>query len=138
MGSIAEHIRSLESYALESGAHLVRSVLPDAVHGRLTHNLIVLRTDLDPAQELLALVHELAHWLAHRSVSHAGHCTVFEYEAEAVEALVMARLGLPHTWDPGENPTDDLLSESVARVTFASSRICDALGLAAEHPASEP
>ena len=48
--------------------------------------------DWSPEQELLALVHELAHWLAHREriAAFALHA-IFEYEAEAVEALVMAR-----------------------------------------------
>jgi len=71
-------------------------------------------------------VHELAHWLAHRDVRCFAHCTVFEYEAEAVEALVMARLGLTH---PEAGAAEDLLSASAARVHFASDRICGALGL---------
>ena len=56
--------------------------------------LITLRAGLTPEQELPILVHELAHWLAHRDARPGAHCTVFEYEADAVEALVMARLGL--------------------------------------------
>ncbi|MGA2187244.1 MAG: ImmA/IrrE family metallo-endopeptidase [Steroidobacteraceae bacterium] len=129
MASILDYIRSLESYALRSGVRLVRSPLPEAVHGRVSRDLIVLRTDLDPEQELLTLVHELAHWLAHRGVPSHEPSTVFEYEAEAVEALVMARLGLPRPSDRGDSPTDDLLSASVSRVISASSRICDALGV---------
>jgi hypothetical protein len=133
MATILDHIRSLESYVERSGARLVRSPLPDGVHGRVCCDLIMLRADLDPEQELLTLVHELTHWLTHRDPCVQRPCTVFEYEAEAVEALVMARLGLQFSSDridpQGDNPTDDLLPASVKRVVWASSRICDALGV---------
>jgi hypothetical protein len=133
MATILDHIRSLESYVERSGARLVRSPLPDSVDGRVFSDLIVLRTDLDPEQELLTLVHELTHWLTHRDPCLQHPSPVFEYEAEAVEALVMARLGLQASSariDPGgDDPTDDLLPASVKRVVWASGRICDALGI---------
>jgi hypothetical protein len=133
MATIFDHIRSLESYVERSGARLVRAPLPESVHGRVFNDLIMLRADLDPEQELLTLVHELTHWLTHRDPCLQDPCTVFEYEAEAVEALVMARLGLqssPERIDAeGDDPTDGLLFASVKRVVWASSRICDALGV---------
>jgi len=132
MATILDHIRSLESYVERSGARLVRSPLPESVHGRVFSDLIMLRADLDPEQELLTLVHELTHWLTHRDPCLQHPCTVFEYEAEAVEALVMARLGLQSSTvqiAEGDHPTDGLLSASVKRVVWASSRICDALGV---------
>ena len=133
MATIVDHIRSLESYVERSGARLVRSPLPECVDGRVFSDLIMLRADLNPQQELLTLVHELTHWLMHRDACLPYPCTVFEYEAEAVEALVMARLGLQSPRDQfaavGDDPTDDLLSASVKRVVCASSRICDALGV---------
>jgi hypothetical protein len=129
--SILHHIQSLESYVERIGARLVRTTLPDRVQGRVIHDLITLRADLNPEQQLLTLVHELVHWLAHRDAAaraHCAHCTIFEYEAEAVEALVMARLGLARTLDD-DCPTDGLLSASLARVNSATSRICHALGI---------
>jgi hypothetical protein len=133
MATILDHIRSLESYIERSGARLVRSPLPEWVHGRVFSDLIVLRSDLEPEQELLTLVHELTHWLTHQDPDPQHPCAVFEYEAEAVEALVMARLGLQFPSDridaEGDDPTDDLLSASVRRVVWASGRICDALGV---------
>ncbi len=133
MATIGDHIRSLECYVERSGARLVRSSLPEWVDGRVFNNLIMLRADLNPRQQLLTLVHELTHWLTHRDPCLHHPCTVFEYEAEAVEALVMARLGLQSPSDQiaavGEDPTDDLLPASVKRVVWASSRICDALGV---------
>jgi hypothetical protein len=133
MATILDHIRSLESYVERSGARLVRLPLPESVHGRVFSDLIMLRVDLDPEQELLTLVHEFTHWLTHRDPCPQQPCTVFEYEAEAVEALVMARLGLQSPSDQinaeDNDPTDDLLSASVKRVVWASSRICDALGV---------
>jgi hypothetical protein len=137
MSAILDHIHSLESYAERSGATLVRSALPEPVHGRLSRDHITLRSDLSPEQYLLALVHELTHWLAHRDEgprTPLARCTIYEYEAEAVEALVMARLGLeapvrgPGRAD-GDEPTDGLLSSSVGRVICTTQRICQALGL---------
>jgi hypothetical protein len=133
--AIVHHIRSLESYLKHCGARLVRTTLPEGVQGRVRSDLITLGADLNSEQQLLTLVHELAHWLAHRDAgphAHCASCTIYEYEAEAVELLVMARLGLPRPGRPqfdGDNPTDDLLPASVARVISASSRICLALGL---------
>jgi hypothetical protein len=133
MPTIVDHIRSLESYVERSGARLVRSPLPEGVDGRVFSDFIMLRKDLNPQQELLTLVHELTHWLTHRDACLQHPSTVFEYEAEAVEALVMARLGLQSPSAQiaavGDDPTDDLLSASVKRVVWASSRICDALGV---------
>jgi hypothetical protein len=133
MATIVDHIRSLESYLEHSGARLVRSPLPEWVDGRVLSDLIMLRADLNPQQQLVTLVHELTHWLMHRDPCLQHPCSVFEYEAEAVEALVLARLGLQSPSDQiaavGDDPTDDLLSASVKRVVWASSRICDALGV---------
>jgi Zn-dependent peptidase ImmA (M78 family) len=133
MATILDHIRSLECYVERSGVRLVRSPLPDWVDGRVFSNLIMLRADLNPEQELQTLVHELTHWLTHRDPCLQQPCAVFEYEAEAVEALVMARLGLQSRSDQidaaGDDPTDGLLSASVKRVVWASGRICDALGV---------
>jgi hypothetical protein len=137
MTAILHHIQSLESYVERSGARLVRTALPEWVHGRVFRDLITLQADLNEEQQLLTLVHELAHWLAHRDPAcqaHGVHYTIYEYEAEAVEALVMARLGLPHprhgAAQPDDDPpTDGLLSSSLTRVISTTRRICQALGL---------
>ncbi|HME38736.1 MAG TPA: hypothetical protein VKG63_07215 [Steroidobacteraceae bacterium] len=142
MTSIANCIHALEAYVERSGASVHRALLPKYVHGRVYCDRITLRADLSPKQELVALLHELAHWLAHRDARCDMDCTLFEYEAEAVEAVVMARLGLPHSpvdcgvYSPA-SPTDNLLSASVGRVLFASGRICAALGIDAEPQGSE-
>jgi hypothetical protein len=142
MAAILHHIRSLESYVERSGARLVRTTMPEWVQGGMIRGMITLRADLNPEQQLLTLVHELAHWLAHSDVGPHPHClhgTICEYEAEAVEALVMERLGLPcpdHAAASLEDrgPTEDLLSSSVSRVVSTTRRICQALGL--EQPAA--
>jgi hypothetical protein len=136
MSAIRAHIESLERYAARSGARLARADLPESVHGRLVEGRIILRARLSPEQEFLALVHELTHWLAHRFEGETAATglsrTVYEYEAEAVEALVMSRLGFaaPAAAPDEESlPTDGLLSSSFARVMATSRRICQALGL---------
>jgi hypothetical protein len=136
--AIHDYIRSLERYVESRGMRVLRTALPEAVHGRVFCDLIALRVGLEPQQEFCTLVHELAHSLAHRGARarmNCSNCTIFEYEAEAVEALVMSRLGLSPAEDAAPGlaagaPTDGLLSASVARVIWASDRICTALGLA--------
>lgn len=142
MTRVATCIQSLENYLECSGVCLTRTILPDCVHGRLIRNRIMLRAGLSPEQELVALVHELAHWLVHRNAQSEADCTLFEYEAEAVECLVMYRLGpmgVSRECAPSGTgcPTDNLLSASVARVDLAAGRICDALGLRSDPSFSE-
>jgi len=138
MTSIPHCIQALETYIARSGARLARGPLPECIQGRVFCDLITLRADLSPQQELLTLVHELTHWLVHRDACCRMDCTLFEYEAEAVEALVMARL-VPDAIDvvDGANPTDNLLRASAARVRCASAHICGALGIDPEIRASE-
>ena len=138
MTSIPHYILALEAYIARSGARLARGPLPECIQGRVFFDLITLRADLSPQQELLTLVHELTHWLVHRDACCRMDCTLFEYEAEAVEALVMARL-VPDAIDvvDGANPTDNLLRASAARVRCASAHICGALGIDPEIRASE-
>jgi hypothetical protein len=135
------HIHSLETYLTRAGARLVRRALPRAAHGHSAGNLIVLCPSLSPEQELAALVHEAAHWLVHREAQAGALSTIYEYEAEAVEILVLTRLGLPAAAplaapvamslaaSEDASPTDGLMPASLARVRAASARIGAALGL---------
>ncbi len=131
--TILNHIESLEAYCELAGARLVRTILPREIQGLSCRNLITLRTGLSPEQELLTLIHELTHLLLHGETHDSMERTRFEYEAEAVEGLVMQQLGLAHpqcgAHPDGDGPTDNLLPASVARVLWASRRICGALGL---------
>ncbi|MGA8708430.1 MAG: ImmA/IrrE family metallo-endopeptidase [Steroidobacteraceae bacterium] len=125
MTAIPQHIHALETFARGRGLRLCRMALPDCLHGRQGGDQIVLRSGLSPDEELRVLVHELTHWLVHRERALAFHRTIFEYEAEAVEALVMAQLGLP----AAEPCAEELLSHSVRRVASARNQICAVLGL---------
>jgi hypothetical protein len=141
MTAILSHIRSLECYVERCGGCVVRESLPEAVHGGTSRNRITLHAGLNPQQQLLALVHELTHWLAHRDAPRvtSACATIYEYEAEAVESLVMGRLGLAFapehaaTAEP-EGPTDGLLTSSVARVRSTAQCICRALDLEGAYP----
>jgi len=136
MIAIQSHIRSLECYVERCGGSVVWDLLPDAIHGELSRDCITLHAGLDPYQQLLALVHELTHWLAHRDIPRDfGACaTIYEYEAEAVESLVMGRLGLSRPAEDAavedcDRPTDGLLTASLVRVRSAVHRICQILEL---------
>jgi len=127
--AIPQHIDALESYAHRRGLRLHRAALPECLHGRQNGDQIVVRAGLAPEQELRALVHELTHWLVHGERQLAIQCTIFEYEAEAVETLVMSRLGVTALDEEQAGITESLLRHSVRRVSRASSEICAALGL---------
>jgi hypothetical protein len=136
MTAIQSHIRSLECYVERCGGCVIRESLPDAIHGGMSRDCITLQAGLDPYEQLLALVHELTHWLAHRNAAHdvSAYATIYEYEAQAVESLVMNRLGLAGLAEDAaaegsDRPTDGLLTASVTRVRSTAQRICQALEL---------
>lgn len=138
MTPIQSHIHSLECYVERCGGCVVRESLPESIHGGLSRDRITLRAGLEPEQQLHALVHELAHWLAHRDASQGvgARATIYEYEAEAVESLVMRRLGLPAPDHCGsaasdaDGAIDSLLTSSVVRVRSTARRIIEVLDLA--------
>ena len=88
---------------------------------------MILHSGMSKEQQLLTLIHELAHLLAHSD--ERLNRTVCEYEAEAVEALVAGQLGMK---DSARMPidistvTDNLLACSVARVRKVSSTLVTA------------
>jgi Zn-dependent peptidase ImmA (M78 family) len=96
--------------------------LPHGIGGCVDGGRIILRADLSPQQELLTLVHELTHVLAHvTSVRARTPRAICEYEAEAVERLIAQRLGLAAAEFEcclSESPPfpDGLLADSVTRV----------------------
>lgn len=80
---------------------------------------MILRNGMSKEQQLFTLIHELTHLLAHSSERESLNRTVCEYEAEAVEMLVAAQLGLKdarHLPIDVATVTDDLLGCSVVRV----------------------
>jgi IrrE N-terminal-like domain len=114
-------IDRLEEFSALCGVSVFRIPLSPWVVGRMDENQIVLRSGLSKEQQLLTLIHELTHFLAHRAGEQLDR-TVCEYEAEAVEKLVAGRLGLK---DLGiaidlTTVTDDLLACSVARVQWVA------------------
>jgi hypothetical protein len=129
MGDIDQCLNALHRFARRSGASIDYASLPDCIGGCLDHNRIVLRVGLAPEQELLTLVHELTHVMAHVAAVRAStHRTVCEYEAEAVERLIAERLGFgaaefeSFTGEPFPFP-DGLLADSVTRVCAVASTL---------------
>jgi IrrE N-terminal-like domain len=110
-------IDRLEQFSALHGVAVFRTPLSPWVLGRMDEKQIVLRSGLSKERQLLTLLHELTHFLAHTD-PHLDR-TVCEYEAEAVEKLVAGQLGLKDAMgfaiDLSE-VTDDLLACSVARV----------------------
>jgi len=153
MTDLARHVQSLECFARRLGVRLERSTLPSRVHGRTLPDHITLALQLSIEEELAALIHELAHWLVHRPrrglppARSAVEATLYEYEAEAVEALVMERLGCADqnraARDPlarfaEGDPTADLLAVSVRRVRIAATRLSRVLESAELSSESQP
>jgi IrrE N-terminal-like domain len=121
-------IDALEEFCALQGVSVFRTSLGPWVVGRVDENQIVLRRGLSQEQQLLTLIHELTHFLAHRPEPQLNR-TVCEYEAEAVEKLVSGHLGLKDRYEPIdlESVTDDLLAGSVARVRWVARTLLDRL-----------
>jgi IrrE N-terminal-like domain len=121
-------IDALEEFCALHGVSVFRTPLSPWVVGRMDENQIVLRLDLSKEQQLLTLVHELTHFLAHRSEDQLDR-TVCEYEAEAVEKLVAGQLALKDSGAAIDlmTVTDDLLACSVARVRWVARTLLTAL-----------
>lgn len=125
-------IDALEEFSARHGVAVFRTPLSPWVVGRMDENQIVLRRGLSQEQQLLTLVHELTHFLAHRPEAPLNR-TVCEYEAEAVEKLVAGQLGLKvaGTEIDLSTVTDDLLACSVARVRWVTQTLLAAVRLQA-------
>jgi Zn-dependent peptidase ImmA (M78 family) len=122
MHGIDQSLEALRHFARRRGTAVRYADLPDGIGGCVDGEKIVLRAGLSPQQELLTLVHELTHVMAHvASVRARTPRTVCEYEAEAVERLIAQRLGFAAAEfesSVSESPPfpDGLLAESVTRV----------------------
>ena len=121
-------IDALEEFSALHGVAVFRTHLSPWVVGRMDENQIVLRSGLSEEQQLLTLVHELTHFLAHRPEELLNR-TVCEYEAEAVEKLVAGQLGLKDSGTAIDlnTVTDDLLACSVARVRWVARTLLTAV-----------
>ncbi len=123
-------IDNLEEFCALRGVSVFRTSLSPWVAGRMHENQIVLRRGLSQEQQLLTLIHELTHFLAHKPEPQLNR-TVCEYEAEAVEKLVSGHLGIGirGRGDPIDlnTVTDDLLAGSVARVRWVARTLLDRL-----------
>lgn len=121
-------IDTLEEFCALQGVSVFRTSLSPWVVGRMDEKQIVLRRGLTQKQQLLTLIHELTHFLAHKPEPQLNR-TVCEYEAEAVERLVSGHLGLRDPADPIDlnTVTDDLMAGSVARVRWVARTLLDRL-----------
>ena len=125
--SLETYIDRLERFAARVGAPVLRNPLTRGVFGRAEARAIVLRSGLSLEQQLLTLVHELTHFIAHCNARPSLNRTVCEYEAEAVERWVGAALCVPpYADEPHSHLTDDLLACSVVRVRWAANTLVSA------------
>jgi hypothetical protein len=121
-------IDRLAQFSALHGVAVFRTSLSPWVVGRLADKQIVLRSGLSKEKQLLALLHELTHLLAHSEAT--LNRTVCEYEAEAVEKLVAGQLGLKDSMGAPidlATVTDDLLACSVARVRWVARTLLAAV-----------
>jgi hypothetical protein len=121
-------IDRLEEFSALHGIAVLRSPLNVWVMGRMDEKRVVLRSGLSKEDQLLTLIHELTHFLAHRAEESLDR-TVCEYEAEAVEKLVAAQIGLRESGAPIDvaSVTDNLLAGSVARVRCVARTLLAAM-----------
>jgi hypothetical protein len=134
-------IDRLEEFSVLQGVAVFRTPLSPWVVGRTQGRQVVLRSGLSKEAQLMTLIHELTHFLAHRPEAELDR-TVCEYEAEAVEKLVFGQLGLKDLGTEIDltTVTDDLLACSVTRVRRVARTLLTALQdvNATAHDRSEP
>jgi hypothetical protein len=121
--SLQLYIDRLEQFSARCGAPVIRDSLSALVSGRVDERHIVLGLELSPEQQVLTLVHELTHLIAHCHAKPRLNRTICEYEAEAVERWVGIELGVrPYAAETLDvaSLTEDLLACSVARVRWAA------------------
>jgi hypothetical protein len=123
---LQQFIDRLEEFCTLHGVSVFRTPLSPWVVGHTHGRQVVLRSGLNKEQQLLTLIHELTHFLAHQPEEHLDR-TVCEYEAEAVEKLVGGYLGLKGTAIDLTTVTDDLHACSVARVRGVARTLLTAL-----------
>ena len=121
---LQHYIDALEEFSARQGVSVFRTPLSPWVVGRIDAKHVILRSGLSKEQQLLTLIHELTHFLAHRPEELLDR-TVCEYEAEAVEKLVAGELGLKNLGTPIDlaTVTDDLLACSVTRVRWVAQTL---------------
>jgi hypothetical protein len=127
--SLQLYIERLEQFSARCGAPVIRDSLTAGVSGRVEERHIVLGLHLSPDQQVLTLVHELTHLIAHCHAIRRLNRTVCEYEAEAVERWVGIELGVrPYAAEVLDvaSVTEDLLACSVARVRWAAVTLVSA------------
>ena len=132
---LQHYIDALEEFSARHGVAVFRTPLSPWVVGRIHEKQVILRNGLSKEKQLLTLIHELTHFLAHRPEEHIDR-TVCEYEAEAVEKLVAGQLGLKAMGTAIDltTVTDDLLACSVARVRQVAGTLLTALQYADAYP----
>jgi hypothetical protein len=121
-------IDALEQFSARHGVAVHRTALSPWVEGSMDEKQLVLRSGLSKERQLLTLIHELTHFLAHRPDLQLNR-TVCEYEAEAVEKLVAGQLGLKELGSAIDltTVTDNLLACSVARVRWVARTLLAAV-----------
>ena len=98
--ALCRYMARLTRTIRDHGITLAYSNIIGPAQGMSVGGLIVLRTDLNPLEELLTLIHEFSHELLHQERPPQLSVTQREAEAEAVTSAVRQRLGL----DPDETP----------------------------------
>ena len=125
---LQHYIDALEEFCARQGVVVFRTPLSPWVVGRTRGRQVILRSGLSKEKQLLTLVHELTHFLAHGPAEQIDR-TVCEYEAETVEKIIAGQLGLKDLGTEIDltTVTDDLLACSVARVRWVAGTLLTAL-----------
>ena len=93
-GDPGEYASRLRGLVADNGIKLEYSNAIGSAQGLSAEGRIVLRRDLEPAEEFSTLAHELAHEMLHQSGESSRSKTVRETEAEAVAFVVCQAIGL--------------------------------------------
>ena len=132
-GDPGEHLERLKRFVTSQGIVLEYSNRIGPAQGACCPDRIILRTDLEPAEEFSTLAHELGHWLLHQQPGETKvPKTAAETEAEAVAFVVCQAACL----ESGTAASDyiqlydgkkETLVASLGRIHGAASRIIEGI-----------
>lgn len=133
-GDPGEHIDAMERLIRSRDIELVYEPIPSGADGMSKKGTIIITPDLEPAQRLAVLVHELAHELLHWDAERRKETSkmIRETEAEAVASVVCQALGLDtveHCADYIQlyNGDADVLANSMDHIQKTAAKILEGI-----------
>jgi len=138
-GHPRQYMDRLKEFIANRGIKLKYSNLFGSVEGLSGGGVIVIRQNLEPAEQFSVMVHELAHEILHHGQSIPVRKTAREVEAEATAFVVCQAVGLDSNTSSSDyiqlyDGNKETLIESLERVQKTAMEIIEAITAQEQRP----